>query len=61
MAGFTVNLTVLPTGTPVVAKATVTGLVVVVGSVMSAFPVGTTGAVTSATLVMRSVGKGIKG
>ena len=49
--------TVFPVGTPVVANSTVTGFGVVDGSVMSALPVGLTGAAVPATLVMRSVGK----
>src|SRR5437899_2691698 len=48
-AGVTVSLTVLPTGTPVVVKTTVTGFGVLAGRVISALPVGAAGAATPAT------------
>src|SRR5581483_5271437 len=54
--GITLSSTVLPTGTLDVVKTTVTGFVVVAGSVTSATPVGAAGAGTPATLLMVSVG-----
>jgi len=54
--GVTVSLMMLPGGTPVVLKTTVTGLGVVAGKVMSALPVGLAGALTPATLLIVRVG-----
>jgi len=45
LAGVTVSRMVLPSGTLLDVKSTVTGLVCVVGSVMSALPVGLAGTV----------------
>ena len=51
------NNTVLPVGTLVVAKVMVTGLAWVAGSTTSALPVGLAGTATPATVSMRSEGR----
>src|SRR5262245_59581621 len=56
VAGRTLSCTMLPTGTPLVVNTTVTGLTVVLGSVMSALPLGLAGAATPPTLLIASVG-----
>ncbi len=57
LAGLTLKVMTLSSGTPVVAKVTATGFVVSAGNVISALPVGATGAVTPAMLVILREGK----
>ena len=52
----TVKRIVLPSGTLLLVKSTVTGLVVVVGNVTSALPVGFAGTAVPATVAMRIEG-----